>query len=151
MSMDAPTFRVGVVVERRPSKSPWVDHAWRIVAIIPEAIGTEPGHVLGHDGDAVLLYAGARSVEFHRVETGNYRDNLTSGSPGLWVTLALTDEEPGIRLISVTADPAEGESLTEIGDLMVEIAPMPPEIAERLAAFVETHHVERVFTKRKRQ
>ena len=35
MSMDAPSFRVGVVVERRPSKSLWVDHAWRIVAILP--------------------------------------------------------------------------------------------------------------------
>ncbi|MEF2549870.1 DUF3305 domain-containing protein [Aurantimonas sp. A2-1-M11] len=150
MSTDRPTFRVGVLVERRPSKSPWIDHAWRVAAIIPEAVGTDPGHVLGGEGDAVILYAGARAVEFHRGETGNYRDNLTSGRPGLWVTLALSDEEPGIRLVSVTADPAEGESLTEIGDLMVEVAPMPPEIAERLAQFVEAHHVERVFTKRKR-
>lgn len=146
-----PAFRVGVVVERRPSSSPWADHAWRIAAIVPEAPGTPDGHVLGQEGDVTLIYAGSSDVEFHRVETANYRDNLASGRAGLWVTLSLLPEEPGIRLIAVTADPAEGESMTEIGDHLVEVAPMPPEMAERLAEFVRVHHVERAFIKRKRE
>lgn len=144
------TFRVGVVVERRPSSSPWAEHAWRVAAIVPEAPGTPDGHVLGQDGDVTLIYAGSGDVEFHRVETANYRDNLASGQAGLWVTLALLPDAPGIRLVAVTADPAEGESMTEIGDLLVEVAPMPPELAEHLAEFVRMHHVERVFIKRKR-
>ncbi|UIJ73191.1 DUF3305 domain-containing protein [Aurantimonas sp. HBX-1] len=148
--IDRPAFRVGVVVERRPSSSPWAEHAWRIAAIVPEAPGTPDGQVLGSDGDATLIYAGSTEVEFHRVETANYRDNLATGQAGLWVTLALLSEEPGIRLIAVTADPAEGESMTEIGDLLVEVAPMPPEMAERLAEFVRVHHVERKFIKRRR-
>ena len=148
--MNGPNFRVGVVVERQPSSSPWADYAWRVAAIVPEAPGTEDGHILGREGDVALIYAGSAEVEFHRVETGNYRDNLASGRASLWVMLASTTEEPGIRLVSVTADPAEGEAMTGAGDILVEVAAMPRDIAERLALFVQTHHVERVFTKRKR-
>ena len=50
----------------------------------------------------------------------------------------------------MTADPAEGEALTEPGTDVIETVPMPPEIQNRLAAFVEAHHVERPFIKRKR-
>jgi hypothetical protein len=148
---EMPSFRVGVVVERRPSSSPWAVHVWRIAAIVPEAAGTSDGQVLGQEGDVTLIYAGSADVGFHRVETGNYRDNLASGQAGLWVTLAIEPDDPGIRLIAVTADPAEGESMTEIGDRLVEVAPMPPEMAERLAEFVRVHHVERKFFKRKRE
>jgi hypothetical protein len=149
--MAGPNFRVGVVVERRPSSSPWATHAFRVVAIVPEAADMADGHVLGTEGDAAMLYAGSADVEFHRVETGNYRDNLATGEAMLWVTLSIEDTAAGIRLLSVTADPAEGEAMTEAGGLMVDVAPMPPEIAERLADFVRTHHVERVFRKRKRE
>lgn len=148
--MDGPTFRVGVIVERKPSSSPWTDYAWRVAAIVPEAPGTRDGHILGREGGVALIYAGSAEIEFHRVETGNYRDNLATGRANLWVMLARSSEEPGIRLVSVTADPAEGEAMTEAGDILVEVAAMPRDIAERLALFVETHHVERVFTKRKR-
>ena len=50
----------------------------------------------------------------------------------------------------VTADPSEGESLTETGTEIVEAVTMPIEIQQRLVAFVATHHVERPFVKRKR-
>ena len=149
--MIVPTFRVGVVVEKRPSKSPWAEWSWHIVAVVPEAPGTAAGAVLGGEGDAQMIYAGSSEVEFHRVETANYRDNLVSGRPALWVTLQTDDEAPaGIRLLSVTADPAEGEAMTEAGELLVDTVAMPSDMAEALAAFIETHHVERAFTKRKR-
>ncbi|WP_224005848.1 DUF3305 domain-containing protein [Aureimonas sp. SA4125] len=147
--MSGPNFRVGVVVERRPSSSPWATHAYRVAAIVPEAAGTADGHLLGEEDGVALLYAGSADVEFHRVETGNYRDNLASGEAMLWVTLSI--EDTGVRLLSVTADPAEGEAMTEAGNLMVDVAPMPAEIAQRLADFIKTHHVERVFKKRKRE
>ncbi|BDA84132.1 molybdopterin-guanine dinucleotide biosynthesis protein A [Aureimonas sp. SA4125] len=137
------------MVERRPSSSPWATHAYRVAAIVPEAAGTADGHLLGEEDGVALLYAGSADVEFHRVETGNYRDNLASGEAMLWVTLSI--EDTGVRLLSVTADPAEGEAMTEAGNLMVDVAPMPAEIAQRLADFIKTHHVERVFKKRKRE
>ena len=143
-------MEIGVVVERRRLKSPWVDHAWVPVAVLPGAPATAAWTVLDETPAATRFYAGPAELEFFSSDTGTYRDNLRSDKPCLWVILAESDAEPGIRLHSVTADPAEGEALTEPGTSIVEVVPMPKEVEERLAAFVAAHHVERQFFKRKR-
>ena len=53
-------------------------------------------------------------------------------------------------LPSVTADPAEGEAMTETGEQIVESVPMPKPMQDAIAAFVAEHHVEQAFVKRKR-
>ena len=83
----------------------------------------------------------ARTVELHRTETANYRDNLASGSPALWVVLRETGADPPYALYLVTADPAEGEGMTVAGSNIVEPVPMPDTIRDTLAAFVAEHHV----------
>jgi hypothetical protein len=35
MKQNAESLPVGVVVERRKSDHPWLDHTWRAVAVIP--------------------------------------------------------------------------------------------------------------------
>jgi hypothetical protein len=50
----------------------------------------------------------------------------------------------------VTADPAEGEALTDAGSDLVEPVPMPAAIAETINHFISKHHVERPFFKRRR-
>ena len=144
------TIEIGVVVERRRLNNPWADHAWVPVAVLPGAPGAEPWTMLDETPEATRFYLGAHQVEFFSSDTGGYRDNLRSGRPSLWVALAPADGDPGIALQTVTGDPAEGEAFTESGAYTVEAVPMPPEIQERLAAFVATHHVERAFFKRKR-
>ena len=66
-------------------------------------------------------------------ETANYRDNLATGSPSLWVVLRETRAEPPYALYLVTADPAEGEGMTEAGSNIVESVPMPERSAKRLS------------------
>ena len=105
---------------------------------------------LGGDAQATRYYAGAGEVELFRTETANYRDNLASGRPSLWVLLRPAVGEPPVELTAVTADPAEGEAMTEAGSDIVEPVPMPVEIQAWLATFIEEHHVERAFFKRRR-
>jgi len=143
-------IEIGIVIERRRLKHPWADPAWLPVAVLPGAAAAAPWTVLDDGPEATRFYAGAQQIEFNASDTGTYRDNLRSGRPSLWVALCFTDVEPGIEVQIVTADPSEGEALTETGTLIVEAVAMPVEIGERLAAFVEAHHVERAFTKRKR-
>jgi hypothetical protein len=50
----------------------------------------------------------------------------------------------------VTADPAEGEAMTEAGNDLVESVPMVETICDQVAAFVAEHHVEQTFVKRTR-
>jgi hypothetical protein len=141
---------IGVVVERRALDNPWVDHVWLPSSILPDAPPVEPWTVLIDHGAVREVYAGPHVISFFSTDTTNYRDNLASGAPKIWVSLRRRDGEPPVSVLGVTADPAEGEAFTEAGDDIVEALAMPSEIAVRLAAFVEAHHVEREFLKRRR-
>jgi hypothetical protein len=143
-------MEVGVIVERRALENPWVDHAWRPLAVLAGTPAAAPWTVLDETPQATRYYAGAFQLEFFGSETTMYRENLRSGKPSLWVSLRPAGTPLGVVLHLVTADPAEGEALTEPGTDVIETVPMPPEIQSRLAAFVEAHHVERPFVKRKR-
>ena len=141
---------VGVVVERRAATSPWIDHVWRPTAALAGVPDAAPWTQLPDEGGAATFYAGPAEVELYRSETTNYRDNLASGQPSLWVVLRPTGGDPPFAVVTVTADPAEGEAFTETGTDLVEAVPMPPAVAEAVAAFVAEHHVERTFEKRRR-
>ena len=141
---------VGVIVDRRALDNPWVDHVWIPVAVLAGAPSAAPWTVLHETDGLTRFYAGAFELELFASETGMYRDNLRSGQPSLWIALRSSDTPPGVVLHLVTADPFEGESLTEAGPDIIEAVPMPIELQQWLAAFVETHHVERPFIKRKR-
>jgi hypothetical protein len=144
------TMAVGVIVERRVLDNPWIDHVWMPVAVLAGAPAAAPWTVLHVSDDLTRFYAGAFELELFGSDTGMYRDNLRSGRPSLWIALRSTNAPPGVALHLVTANPFEGESLTEAGTDIIEAVPMPIELQQWLAAFVEAHHVERPFIKRQR-
>jgi hypothetical protein len=142
---------VGVVVERRKAKSQWVDHVWRPVAALPGVPEAPPWTMLDGDDEAARFYAGPAEVGLYRTDTAQYRDNLASGNPGLWVVLRPTDAEPPYQILAVTADPSEGEAFTESGTDLVEPVPMPEPVRTMVEAFIAEHHVEQAFYKRKQK
>jgi hypothetical protein len=141
---------VGVVVERRKAKGAWSDFLWRPVSIFSGRPSTAPWTPLGEQSEVTLFYAGEAVIELHRTETSNYRDNLASGAPSLWVIMQPRASNPPYELLAVTADPAEGEAFTDAGNNLVEAVAMPPDIAAMVERFVASHHVERPFVKRLR-
>ena len=142
---------VGVVVERRKAISAWVDFLWRPVSVFVGSPSAAPWTPLAAEAETTLFFAGEAVIELHRTETINYRDNLASGAPALWVALQPVASERPYEILAVTADPAEGEALTDAGNNLVEAVPMPPEIAEVVVRFIAEHHVERPFLKRQRR
>ncbi len=143
-------IRVGVIVERRKAKSSWVDFLYRPVSVLEGVPAAPPWTRIGAEGDLTTFYAGDAVIELHRTETANYRDNLASGAPRLWVILRPKSAGVGLDLLLVTADPAEGEALTGAGNDLVEAVPMPASIRLIVENFVAEHHVEQVFFKRER-
>lgn len=141
---------VGVVVERRKGRSAWVDFLWRPVSVLVGTPSAAPWTPLDAEPDATLFFAGEAVIELHRTETANYRDNLASGAPAIWVALRPVASDQPYEILAVTADPAEGEALTDAGSNLVEAVPMPPGIVEAVAQFIAQHHVERPFIKRQR-
>jgi hypothetical protein len=144
------TIAVGVIVERSKSVTQWADFYWRPVSVLVGVPDTAPWTKLTDDGERATFYAGSAMVELYRTETLYYRSNLESGAPMLWVSLRATQSEPPYTVAAVTADPAEGESLTETATDQIEQVPMPEPVQEILAAFIAKHHVETPFVKRKR-
>jgi len=67
-----------------------------------------------------MFYAGEAVIELHRTESAFYRDNLAAETPRLWVVLSPTASAPPYQLLSVTADPAEGEGFTDAGNNLVD-------------------------------
>src|SRR5437879_2264712 len=141
---------VGVIVERVKATSQWIDYIWRPTTVLAGQPDTAAWTQLADDGERATYCVGSATVELHRTETANYRDNLASGSPAVWVVLRVTGVEPPYALYLVTADPAEGEAMTEAGGNIVEPVPMPDIVRDAIAAFVAEHYVEKVFVKRKR-
>jgi len=141
---------VGVVVARHKAASQWIDYTFAPVSVLHGEPEAQPWTVLRHDCDTTTFYAGSAQLELYRSETTYYRDNLASGAPGLWVVMSKTESDPPYQLVTVTADPAEGEGFTESAANLVEQVPMPESIRQIVAAFVAEHHVERQFFKRKR-
>ena len=102
-----------MVVERRKAISPWAEFLWHPVAVLaglPDAAAWTP---LANDADAVTYYAGPAEIALHGSEADNYRRNLISGTPTIWVMMHVTGGEPPCVIGGVTADPAEGEGWTE--------------------------------------
>jgi len=150
--MSAPSLRisVGVVVERRKASSPWAEFLWRPVAVLaglPDAGAWTP---LAENRDSVTFYAGAAEITLHRSEADNYRRNLVSEAPAIWVAMQATGGEPPCVVGGVTADPAEGEGWTDPGQAVVEAVAMPDAVREEIAAFVAQYPAQPGFVKRQR-
>jgi len=128
----------------------WADFLWRPVSVFAGIASAAPWTPLDAEAEVTLFFAGEAVIELHRTETTNYRDNLASGTPALWVVMRPTASDPPYELLAVTADPAEGEAFTDAGSNLVEAVPMPPDIAEIIGRFIAQHHVERPFVRRRR-
>jgi hypothetical protein len=129
----------------------WVDFLWRPVSVFVGKASAVPWTPLCTEAEKTLFYAGEAVVELHRTETLGYRNNLASGAPAVWVIMRPTASVPPYELVTVTADPAEGEAFTDAGNNLVETVPMPPDVLAAVADFIAEHHIERPFLKRRRQ
>jgi hypothetical protein len=142
---------VGVVVERHKAQSPWLDFVCRPVLVLAGVPEAAPGTVIRAEGEVTTFYVGEAVIELHRTECANYRDNIASGAPQLWVVMRPAESEMRFDLLCVTADPAEGEALTGAGNDLVEPVAMPPPIIEILKRFIAEHPVQQPFFKRERE
>jgi len=145
------TLKFGVVVERRKIDNPWQDYAWRAIAVIPNAPETEGWKPLHSGENWVQFHARTLELELFKRETQGYKVNLAMPNPSVFVVLRPGEEsgEEEVEPFLLTVCPYEAESYIESGDEIVDGVPMPPELIGLLHDFVEQHHVEQVFVKRK--
>lgn len=145
---------VGVIAERREMDNPWQDHQWVPVEIVPGAGSVPAWQEIGRGDGWVRYIIGSAPLELHRRETEAYKVNLSNDPPQVYVLLR-SDDDPDapqeIKLFLVTASPYEAQNYLDTEDNMLLSVPMPPDVIAWVQAFVDKHHVEEPFYKRKRQ
>lgn len=145
------TLRFGVVIERREIDNQWQDYSWRAIAVIPNAPETEGWKQLQSGEKWTHFHARTLDLDLFKRETQGYKVNLSTPTPSVYVVLRPGEEsgEEEVEPFLLTVCPYEAESYIESGDEIVDGVPMPLELIAMLQDFVEKHHVEHVFKKRK--
>ncbi len=146
----AERLAVGIVAERRRIDHPWPTERWTIVAALVGEPEARPWTVLTKGETWTRYYAGNAEVTLFRSEAENYKRNLDSPNPTLYVILRHSAQPPGITLLTVTVDPGEIDTHADSGNDLIETLPLPPAIAAWMQAFVNQHYVAHPFHKRQR-
>ena len=149
MSADA-VMAMGVVIERRESGSPWQDFTWRPVAVIANA-ATASWREFRRGEGWVQFHAATLPLELFKGETEGYLANLAQEPPKVFAVLRPGDsaDELEPEPFHLTVCPYEAMGYGESGDEIVEGVAMPDEVIAWLQAFVQAHHVEVPFKKRR--
>ncbi|MEM7544663.1 MAG: DUF3305 domain-containing protein [Pseudomonadota bacterium] len=148
---------VGVVVRRSPGATRWAKYAWKAVAVLPGAGPANWQELRREDsaaGEVVEYHAGTLEMTLYRTDTEAYRVALSNEPPTVFVIMD-QNEEPdaggAMKLIGVTASPFEAQDFADTGEEIVEPVPMPAGLIAWVREFVDRHHVDEAFIKRKRR
>lgn len=143
---------LGVVVARRPGVTRWARWRWDAPAVLPGA-GPADGRALPAPEGAEARHLATLPLTLFRGETEAYRVALANEPPLVWAVLrfaedAATDAWPEVH--AVTASAFEAQDFDDAGDDIVVAVPAPPALVAWIAAFIERHHVDEPFIKRRR-
>ncbi len=150
--MTRDSLPVGVVLERREIDNPWQSHSWHSVEVIPGAPPVKQWRKLGEGEGWTRYHAATLEVELFVGETEGYRYNLSNAMPAVYVVLRPNDEgETDVEPFLATVCPYEAQDYQESADETVDPVPMPDDMIAWVGRFVDQHHVEVPFHKRKRK
>lgn len=144
------SLALGVVVRRMPGVTRWARWSWKAVAVLPGAADADWA-VLRKDGDAVEYHAATVPLTLWASDTEAYRVGLSDTPPPIYVVMRATDDDARPYDVSlVTASPFEAQDYADNGEDLVEKVPMTPGLVALVRDFIEAHHEDEAFVKRRR-
>ncbi len=141
---------LGIVIRRLPGVTRWVQHVWKAVAVLPGAPEAD-WKELRHDGDTVEFHAATLPLELFRTDTEAYLHGLSAKVPSIYVVMREAESANPLDVVLVTASPYEAQDYADTGEELVEKVPMPEGLIAWIRDFIERHHEDEVFVKRKRK
>ena len=140
---------LGIVIRKVPGVTRWVDHVWKAVAVLP---GAGPAHwkELRCDGDVIEYHAATVPLELFRTDTEAYLHGLSTKIPAIYVVMRESEGADPLDVVLATASPYEAQDYADTGEELVEKVPMPEGLVAWIRDYVEQHHEDEVFIKRRR-
>ncbi|MGO1117915.1 DUF3305 domain-containing protein [Rhodovibrionaceae bacterium A322] len=148
---------LGVVLRRQVSSHPWADYSWKALSLLVGAAPLDPlgdWVTLEEGEDWSDFHAGTLTLALHRKDTEAYKVNLTQDPPKVFVVLRSGDDlesDHDHLPVAVTVSPYEAQDYLDSGEDLVEPVPMPAGLIAYLQSYVDVHHVDEPFYKRKRK
>lgn len=143
-------FPVAVIMEKLRLDNRWVSEKWEAIGVVP-AFGADPGasapRRIVAEADREQFLVGHFPLELFRDEVDNYHLNLTSPEPRVFVMWRLIEDFA--QPMAATLSYGEAARWLDSGE-QCDGVPMPPEIADWLGDFVNTHYKPAVRHKVKR-
>ncbi len=143
------TIPLGIVLRRVPGVTRWQKFAWKAVAVLPGAPDAD-WKELRREGDWVEYHAATVALELHGAETEAYLSGISDAQPSVFVVMRQEGAGDRPAIVLATASPYEAQDYADSGEEIIEKVPMPEGLIAWVRDFVETHHVEEEFVKRKR-
>ncbi|MCZ0812708.1 MAG: DUF3305 domain-containing protein [Pseudomonadota bacterium] len=144
---------LGVVIRRKPGVTRWAKWAWKAVGVLPGA-GDADWRELRRDGESVEFHAATPLLELHGAETDAYVHGLAAQVPCVYVVLRRASGAGAGRapldVVLVTASPYEAQDYCDSGEEIVEKVAMPDGLVAWVQDFIDQHHIEEEFKKRRR-
>ncbi len=140
---------LGVVVRRTPGVTRWAEHIWSAVAVLPGA-GEANWKELRSEGDSVEFHAATLPLELFRTDTEAYLHGLSAKVPCIYVVMREGVGKEPLDVALVTASPYEAQDYADTGEELVEKVPMTEGLAAWIRDYVNAHHADEVFIKRRR-
>jgi hypothetical protein len=143
------SISLGIVVRKVPGVTRWVDHVWKAVAVLPGA-GAAHWKELRRDGDTIEYHAATVQLELFRTDTEAYLHGLSTKIPAIYVIMRDGSGDDPLDVVLATASPYEAQDYADTGEELVEKVPMPEGLVAWVRDYVEAHHEDEVFIKRRR-
>jgi len=146
------TIELGVIVEQRKIDNPWTEYAWLPVAVLTSPPKVDDWRELSSSNGITRFHAATLPLELFRSDTEAYAENLNSGTPSIYVVLSEDDGDGNYPyyVSQITASPHEAQDILDSDETIVERVMMPDEVLAWINEFLDQHHAEKPFLKRKR-
>ncbi len=142
-------FPVAVIVEKARLENRWISEKWEAIGVVPafEMPVDAPAKSIFADEQRERFLVGRFELELFRDEVDNYHLNLTSPEPRVFVMWRM--EEDFAQPKELTLSYGEAARWLDSGEQCDGVA-MPPQIADWLGDFVNTHYKPVMRKKNKR-
>jgi hypothetical protein len=129
--------KIAVVMQRRASRSKWVDHVWEPWSVLTGYEGGSGARQLVAEAEVAQWLHPGLELALHKDEAEGYYFNVSSASPSVFVMWRMEGEQALPVQLTVSVD--EAQRWLDGGHSIDKVA-MPPELFAWVGAYVEANY-----------